>query len=230
MKTPSPGPTANDEDAALNDRGDDASEPEGAGESSAEHDLVRRVQAGDTGAFRELFDRYHRRAFVVAYAVVKNRQDALDIVQDAFIKVHRHIQSFQGTSSFYTWLYRIVMNLAIDHVRRGKKGKDVDYDDRMVRDEEEGGNPVMPRIAGANPLKTVMRHELRNAMEKALESLPEYHRAVIVLREVDGLSYEEMSKILNVPKGTIMSRLFHARRKMQDALAEYLGGDLKIEG
>ena len=192
--------------------------------------LVRAVQQGDRAAFRELFEKYHRRAFAVAFGVVKNKQDALDIVQEAFIKVHRHIQNFQGTSSFYTWLYRIVMNLSIDHVRRAKKGRDFDYDDKVRRDHEDiaGDGAILPSILDGNPRKTVLRREMAEAIRKALEELPDYHRAVIMLREVEGLSYEEMARILKVPKGTIMSRLFHARRKMQESLSEYLQGDLEI--
>lgn len=192
--------------------------------------LVRAVQQGDEGAFRELFDRYHRRAFAVAFGVVKNKQDALDVVQEAFIKVHRHIQSFQGTSSFYTWLYRIVMNLSIDHVRRSKKGRDLDYDDKVRREDSDvaGDGAILPSLLDQNPRKTVLRRELSEAIQAALAELPEYHRAVILLREVEGLSYEEMARILKVPKGTIMSRLFHARRKMQQQLAEYVQGELEI--
>ena len=191
--------------------------------------LVARVREGDQDAFRELFDKYNRRAFAVALGVVKNQQDAMDVVQDAFIKVHHHIDKFQGSSSFYTWLYRIVMNLSIDHVRRTSKKKGVDYDDGVSREADAAGDGAMlPRILDSNPSKTVLRRELSEAIQKALAELPDYHRAVILLREVEGLSYEEMSEVLEVPKGTIMSRLFHARRKMQASLSEYLQGDLEI--
>lgn len=194
--------------------------------------LVAKVQAGDEAAFRELFDRYHRRAYAVAVGVVKNQSDAFDIVQDAFIKVHRHIGNFQGSSSFYTWLYRIVMNLAIDHLRRNKKARSLDFDDQVGRDalEVEGDGSMLPRILDSNPSRTVQRKELSTAIQKALDELPEYHRAVILLREVEGMSYEDMSRVLKVPKGTIMSRLFHARKKMQESLASYMDGGLKIEG
>ncbi len=217
----------------VNEPASGASKPVKKGnaeERERDKELVRRVQDGDRQAFRELFDRYHRRAFAVAFGVVKNKQDALDIVQDAFIKVHKHIHNFQGSSSFYTWLYRIVMNLAIDHVRRAKKGRDLDYDDKVRRDDSDvaGDGAILPTILDANPRKTVLRRELADAIQAALGELPEYHRAVIMLREVEGLSYEEMSKILKVPKGTIMSRLFHARRKMQEALADYVQGELDI--
>src|SRR5690606_5186596 len=188
-------------------------------------------QDGDQQAFRSLFERYHRRAYAVAYGVVKNKQDALDVVQDGFVKVHRHIDKFQGQSSFYTWLYRIIMNLSIDHVRRRRNAKGLEYDDRVGRHDHEiaGDGTLLPRILDSNPGKTVIRRELLGRIQSALEELPEYHRAVILLREVEGLSYEEMAEVLDVPKGTIMSRLFHARKKMQASLSDYMEGDLDIE-
>lgn len=216
----------------VNDRSSEPSkntDKRAAGQEDRE--LVDRIQKGDDTAFKQLFDRYHRRAFAVAFGVVKNKQDALDIVQDAFIKVHRHLGNFQGSSSFYTWLYRIVMNLSIDHVRRSKKGRDMDYDDKVGRDAAAvaGDGAMLPSILDGNPGRTVLRKELSEAIQRALDELPEYHRAVILLREVEGLSYEEMSKVLEVPKGTIMSRLFHARKKMQASLETYIAGDLKVE-
>lgn len=203
-----------------------------AKERERDKELVALAQRGDADAFRELFDRYHRRVFAVAFGVVKNKQDALDIVQEAFIKVHKHIRNFQGTASFYTWLYRIAMNLSIDHVRKAKKGRDLDYDDKVRRDDENvaGDGAILPSMLDANPRKTVLRRELADAIQEALDSLSPDHRAVILLREVEGLSYEEMARVLEVPKGTIMSRLFHARRNMQSALAAYVQGDLDIQG
>ncbi len=191
--------------------------------------LVLAAQGGDHVAFRELFDRYHRRAYAVAYGVVKNKEDALDVVQEAFVKVHKHLSAFQGTSSFYTWLYRIVMNLAIDHLRRKKNNRPAAYDDGREADSEGDEDGILPRMLDANPRKAVLRREVLDRVQAALATLPEYHRQVILLREVEGLSYEEMAEVLEVPKGTIMSRLFHARRKMQLALEEYVQGDLDIE-
>jgi RNA polymerase sigma-70 factor (ECF subfamily) len=192
----------------------------------ADVELVARARAGDRAAFRVLFDRYNRRAYGVAFGVVKNQQDAADVVQEAFIKVHRHLDGFQGNSSFYTWLYRIVMNLSIDHLRRKKKV--TEFDETVRKDDALADGATLPQSAHENPAKAVARKELTDQLHAALAELPEYHRAVIVLREVEGLSYEEMAKILKVPKGTIMSRLFHARRKMQERLAGYLDGDLKV--
>ncbi|MFN7699320.1 MAG: RNA polymerase sigma factor [Deltaproteobacteria bacterium] len=191
--------------------------------------LVRRAQGGDHAAFRQLFDRYHKRAYSVAFGVLKNRHDALDCVQEGFVKVHRHLPTFQGTSSFYTWLYRIVMNLAIDHLRRRKTARPVEFDEGRGRDSEPGDDTIVSRLLDENPRKAVIRRELLERVQAALAELPEYHRQVILLREIEGMSYEEMAEALEVPKGTIMSRLFHARKKMQEALKGYVDGDLDIE-
>lgn len=193
--------------------------------------LVRRVQQGDPKAFRILVERYQRRAYAVAFGIVKNRQDALDVLQEAFIKVHRYIGSFQGSSSFYTWLYRIVVNLAIDQKRKEPRGRGTEFDERVGRTEAEvaGDGSLLPSMLGSNPSKAAARKELLKMLEAAMAELPPYHRAVILMREIEGLSYEEMAKALNVPKGTIMSRLFHARKKLQEALAPYLDGDMEIE-
>jgi RNA polymerase sigma-70 factor (ECF subfamily) len=192
-----------------------------------DHDLVKRVQEGDSAAFRRLFDKYHRRAFAVSMGVVKNEDDALDAVQEAFVKVHKNIHKFQGSSSFYTWLYRIVMNVSIDHVRKTSRRKNLDFDERALHEESEvaGDGALVPKVTNANPGKAALRRELGGAIHAALQELPEHHRAVIVLREVEGMSYEEMAAALDVPKGTVMSRLFHARKKMQAALAPYLAGE-----
>jgi RNA polymerase sigma-70 factor (ECF subfamily) len=215
-----------DASKSLNADDSEASKPAEVSARHVDAQLVKRVQNGDEAAFRELFDRYNRRAYAVAIGVVKNQQDALDVVQDAFIKVHKHVGNFKGNASFYTWLYRIVMNLSIDYVR--KRRKITDFDDGIHKEDTAGDGALLPRISDANPGKTVARIEMSQKIQAALDTLPEYHRAVILLREVEGLSYEEMAEILEVPKGTIMSRLFHARRKMQEQLAEYLGGDLTI--
>lgn len=212
-----------------------ASKPEeasgGSSTKKGDHDLVQRVQAGDSTAFRALFDKYHRRAFAVAMGVVRNEDDALDAVQEAFVKVHKNIHKFQGSSSFYTWLYRIVMNVSIDHVRRTSRRKHLDFDERALHAESEveGDGALLPSVTNANPGKAALRRELGSAIQAALQELPEHHRAVIVLREIEGMSYEEMAKALEVPKGTVMSRLFHARKKMQTALAPYLSGEAVSE-
>jgi RNA polymerase sigma-70 factor, ECF subfamily len=189
--------------------------------------LVRRAQSGDRAAFKLLFERYHRRVYAVALGVLKSPSDAHDVVQEAFVKVYKHLPDFQGASSFYTWLYRIAMNLSIDQLRRKKTARQVDYDDAVGRDSQaDDPAQLAPTIDGSDPSRTQSRKELAGKIQAALSTLPEYHRQVILLREVEGLSYEEIAKIMKVPKGTIMSRLFHARRKMQSALADYVEGEL----
>ena len=207
-----------------------ASKSEEASDGSStkgDDDLVQRIQAGDSAAFRALFDKYHRRAFAVAMGVLKNEDDALDAVQEAFVKVHKNIHKFEGSSSFYTWLYRIVMNVSIDHVRKNSRRKSLDFDERTLHQDSEvaGDGALVPSLTNANPDKAALRQELGEAIQAALQELPDHHRAVIVLREIEGMSYEEMAEALDVPKGTVMSRLFHARKKMQASLAPYLEGE-----
>jgi RNA polymerase sigma-70 factor (ECF subfamily) len=193
-------------------------------------ELVARARAGDQDAFRLLFDRYHRRAYSLAFGVVRNADDALDVAQEAFIKAHRHLDKFKGTSSFYTWFYRIVMNLSIDHLRKHKRNRKVDWSESFGRDPEAvGEEALLPRILGQNPAKAAVRREIREQIALALENLSDNHRAVLVMRELEGLSYEEMAEVMGCSKGTIMSRLFHARKNMQKQLLEYMGGEKDLD-
>jgi RNA polymerase sigma-70 factor, ECF subfamily len=190
-----------------------------------DQELVDRARGGDDGAFRALFERYHRRAYSLALGVVRNPDDALDVVQDGFIKAHRYIGKFEGTSSFYTWLYRIVMNLAIDHLRRTRRVRSVDFNDALAHEESGvvGEDSLLPRLLDENPGKSLIRKEMREHMSTALAELSDNHRAVLVMRELEGLSYEEMAQVMQCSKGTIMSRLFHARRNMQKRLLVLMG-------
>jgi len=185
-----------------------------------DRELVRDAQRGDRDAFRTLFERYHRRAYALAVGVVRNQDDALDVVQDAFIKAHKYLDNFEGSSSFYTWLYRIVMNLAIDHLRKQRRVKPVELDETRI--ENDGDDPLLPRILGGNPGRALMDKQIRGRIDTALEELSDNHRAVLVMRELEGLSYEEMAQAMSCSKGTIMSRLFHARRNMQKRLLDLL--------
>ena len=179
-----------------------------------------------------LFQRYHRRAYSLAYGVLHNTDDALDVVQEAFIKAHRYLDRFEGASSFYTWLYRIVMNLSIDHLRRKKRARHVDFNDALKHlddDPTSGNDSLLPRILGQNPGKSLVRKEIRAQISEALAGLSDNHRAVLVMRELEGLSYEEMAQVMQCSKGTIMSRLFHARKNMQKRLLEFMGGHKDLE-
>jgi RNA polymerase sigma-70 factor (ECF subfamily) len=193
---------------------------ERAREAEEDRVLIVKAQAGDSSAFRRLVERHQRRAFGVALALVRDENDARELVQDAFLRVYRSLSTFQGGSSFFTWLYRIVTNLSIDLIRKpGRQLAELE-ESRLEAEEWAEPEPLLSRLDGADPVDVVRRREIAARLQAALDELPSYHRAVIVMREVDGLSYEEMAQAMGVSKGTVMSRLFHARQKLQRALAD----------
>jgi RNA polymerase sigma-70 factor, ECF subfamily len=183
-------------------------------ESERDRELIHRAQRGDDPAFAELVQRHQRRAFSIAFGLVRDEEDASEIVQEAFLRVYRGLDGFNGAASFFTWLYRIVKNLSIDLMRRPAWQREL-ADDLAG---EQADALFLARLGGT-PEDTLRRRELASAVGEAIEALPSYHRAVIVMREVEGMSYEEMAVAAGVSKGTIMSRLFHARKKLQRALA-----------
>ncbi len=196
---------------------------ERAREAEEDRALIARAQAGDTGAFRALVERHQRRAIGIALALVRDENDARDVVQDAFVRVFKGLPTFQGGSSFFTWLYRIITNLSIDLIRKPSRVTSELDEGRLDASDEELDTPFVGRIEGSDPVDIVRRREIASSLQAALAALPSYHRAVVVMREIDGLSYEEMADIMGVSKGTIMSRLFHARQKLQRALADCYG-------
>lgn len=188
-----------------------------------DHTLVEACRGGDRRAFQLLYERYERKTYAVAYGFLRNPEDALDVVQEAFIKVYRYLPNFEGQSSFYTWLYRIVANLCIDHLRRNVRKKDVEFDDKLRHDHDKDAKAdALPASALGNPSDAVENNEILAAVEDSLQFLSDKHRAVIVMRELQGMSYADMAKAMNCSKGTIMSRLFHARRNMQKLLRQRL--------
>jgi RNA polymerase sigma-70 factor (ECF subfamily) len=201
--------------------------PVAPGEPSDEA-LVERARAGEDAAFRRLVERYQRRAYQLALGIVKDHEEAMDVVQDAFLKAHRSLPGFKGDSAFFTWLYRITYNLSIDALRKGGRAPRTEVDERTITDEESQHETFGQ--GSANPQKAMLRGELGVRLEEALSQLGENHRAILLLREVEGLSYEELSETLNIPKGTVMSRLFHARQKMQAALKGYLEDEGAVPG
>ncbi len=186
-------------------------------EAEVDGRLVVLARSGNVPAFRSLVERHRRRAFAVAVNLVRDERDAQEVVQEAFLRVHRGLDSFEGGSAFSTWLYRIVTNLAIDVTRRPsrREAASLDADDLDDRVDQ----PLLARVDGSDPVAAIRRIEIRSELAAALAALPPYHRGVILMREVEGMSYEEMAETMHVSKGTIMSRLFHARRKLQRALA-----------
>lgn len=179
-----------------------------------EADLISRGQDGDQEALKEIFDRYRERVYRIAYGVVRHREDALDIVQEVFIKLFRSIKSFEGKSRFYTYLFRMTLNTAIDHSRKMKKA--------LVSSIDEEGGYVPVDAVENRPDRIAARKELEKRINMAMDKLPRDQKAAIILREVEGLSYQEMAEAMECSIGTVMSRLHYARKKLQESLKDYV--------
>ncbi|HVE82477.1 MAG TPA: sigma-70 family RNA polymerase sigma factor [Myxococcales bacterium] len=194
--------------------------------------LVKRVKTGDQRAFKLLVERYQRKIYAVALGMVKDKEEALDVSQEAFVKVYKYLDHFKGDSSFYTWLYRITVNICIDALRKKQalRGEQVELDEAVMMDTAEANIGALGSRLGTNPQKSALRKELAEKIQQALETVPEKHRAILLLREVEGMSYEDLARTLKIPKGTVMSRLFHARTKVQKILSEYLELDESKSG
>lgn len=187
---------------------------------------VRAAQAGDREAFGYLVERHKDIVYAVAYRFARDPDLAMDLSQNVFIRAYRGIKSFRGKSSFSTWLYRIAMNTCIDWTR--KKARSVDS---MAVPEEVaeyvGSEPIvarLPREPGANALSS----ELGEQIQKAIDLLPEYHKSVFVLYEVEGLSYKEIADVVGCSIGTVMSRLHYARKKLRTMLTPYVEGGRNV--
>jgi RNA polymerase sigma-70 factor (ECF subfamily) len=186
-------------------------------------ELVVAAKSGDTDAFTALVVRYQRKVYAVALGIVKDPDQAWDISQEAFVRVHGHIAEFKGDSSFSTWVLRITSHLAIDSIRRERQSRKQDFEDLHEADLGDAGEGILSTTLGVDPSANLLRRELAERLQAALDRLPEIHRTILVLRELEGLSYEELAERLDIQKGTVMSRLFHARKKMQAELARYAG-------
>lgn len=194
-------------------------------DSLTDIELVERASRGDSIAFSELVTRHYRRSVRVAFGLLKNKSDAEDVVQEAFARVHLKLDRFQGQSAFYTWLYRIVVNLSIDAIRKRKRQRRADVDDEAAREALRSEEQLWPGYDSTNPDAEVLRRELGDRLRGAFGDLPEIHQAVLFLREVEGFSYAEIASTLKIKKGTVMSRLFHARKAMQALYEKKSKGD-----
>jgi RNA polymerase sigma-70 factor (ECF subfamily) len=185
----------------------------------SELDLVKRCQAGDTEAFDELVTRYRTRVFGMIYNMVHSEQDAWDLAQDSFLKVWKSIGRFRGQSSFYTWIYRIVMNVTIDWLRKKQVKGGTEFDDAIQLTQIDPASKTLPKTE-ALPHKAMERDEIRVRIEKAIAQLSPEHRAVILMKEIDDMQYHEIAEALECSIGTVMSRLFYARKKLQGLLRD----------
>jgi RNA polymerase sigma-70 factor (ECF subfamily) len=171
---------------------------------------------GDNKAFGKLVERYQKKVYGLAFGILRNREDAWDVAQDAFVKAYKNLSTYEGNAAFYTWLYRITYNLSLDVLRsKGRRATE-----ELTEQTQEAAGDDSPRPE--HPSETAERRELAEVVTQAMTKLTEKHRAIIVLREIEGLSYEEMADVLQISKGTVMSRLFHARRNLAALIEPYL--------
>jgi RNA polymerase sigma-70 factor, ECF subfamily len=182
-------------------------------------ELVKRCQAGDSSAFNDLVTRYRSKAFTMIYGMVQNEQDAWDLAQEGFLKAWKSIHRFKGNSSFYTWLYRIMTNVTIDSLRRKGIHGEAEFDDRIATAQVEPGSRTTPSSVPL-PHKKLEQREIRQRIDQAISKLSPEHRAVIVMKEIEDLQYNEIADILSCSLGTVMSRLFYARKKLQNLLRD----------
>lgn len=179
--------------------------------------LVNAARRGELGAFEELVFRHRDPIYARTFSLTRNEQDAVDLSQEAWIKGWQRLDQFQGESSFATWMTRIVINLCLDHLRKQKRHR---TDSIEAMDEESGGVERQMPVVTVNPTAGLERAELRRKIDGALGQLSEEHRAVLVLHEFEDMEYKTIAQTIGCSIGTVMSRLFYARRKMAALLAD----------
>ena len=180
-----------------------------------EADLVRMARQGDLASFEELVARHRDKVYARAYSMMRNEEEALDLSQDAWVKGWQRLAQFQGDSSFITWMTRIVINLCLDQLRKHKRQRA----ESIEAMEEDGGVERQMPVIHPNPTAGLERVELRERIDRALAQLSHEHRTVLVLHEFEELEYKEIAKRMKCSIGTVMSRLFYARRRMASLLA-----------
>jgi RNA polymerase sigma-70 factor, ECF subfamily len=185
--------------------------------------LVERVKSGDLDAFSAIVDKYQNRIYSAVLNYVYNSEDAYDITQDAFVKAYSNLNRFNSSSAFYTWLYRIAINTAIDALRKRKSRPVESLEDDKIT--QTGFEPVGTDIAD-DPERSLANRELARHLQAAIGSLSNKLRSVIVLHDVEGLSQEEVAQIIGVPVGTVKSRVSRARAEIRRHLENSLGGQL----
>jgi len=184
--------------------------------NASDENLVRQAQQGDTLAFEELVARHRDKVYSRAFSMMRNENDALELSQEAWIKAWQRLEQFQGDSSFATWITRIVINICLDAMRRQKRLHAESMD--QLAEESGGVERLLPPVQ-VDMLAGLDREELRARIDEGLRQLSEAHRTVLILHEFEGLEYKECAKRMGCSIGTIMSRLFYARRRLAALLA-----------
>ena len=180
-------------------------------------DDLRRAQAGDEAAFGRLMRAHYEHSFRLVYSIVRSEHDARDVCQEVWLKVWQELRNFRGDAKFTTWLHPIATRRALDHLRKRRRW----YDRLLPFDTDDETVPSAPEPAEEESVRASAEGNERKArLQRALDALPPKHRAVLALREVEGLSYEEIARATDLPTGTVMSRLYHARRKLAAIIQE----------
>jgi RNA polymerase sigma-70 factor (ECF subfamily) len=199
-------------------------EPAGAAAAAPvpveEIELVKQARRGDLAAYDELVRRYQERVYATIYHMTANHEDANDLAQESFIKAYQALRSFKGGSSFYTWVYRIAVNKTINFLKQRKNKTQMSLDDLDFNAEHDPD--LVALISDKTPRREVALAELQEKLNAAMQKLSEPHRLVVTLHDVQGLSHEEIAKIMDCNIGTVRSRLFYARQQLQAFLADYL--------
>jgi len=185
-------------------------------DNSSDVDLVRLAQKGDMEAFEELVARHRDKVYARAYSMMRNEDEALDLSQDAWVKGWQRLGQFQGDSTFVTWMTRIIINLCLDQLRKLKRKR---AESLEAMEEETGGVERQMPVVTFNPTEGLEQAELRARINRALDLLSEEHRTVLVLHEFEQMEYKEIARQMKCSIGTVMSRLFYARRRMASLLA-----------
>jgi RNA polymerase sigma-70 factor (ECF subfamily) len=187
---------------------------------TADAALIERCRAGDIAAFEPLVEKYRQRVWRLAYNVLRDREDAWDVAQEAFVRAWQALPNFRGQSAFYTWLFRIVMNVAADRARaRAARGRA--FGTERVP-EEDWDRVMVDQPADATPDAAAAGAQQRARIERALATLSADHRHIVVLSDIEGLTYKEIADVLEIPMGTVMSRLHNARKRLKAALGPLL--------
>ncbi len=182
--------------------------------------LVKRSQNGDLEAYDELVRRYQERIYNTIYNMTANRDITDDLAQETFIKAFRAIKSFKGDSSFYTWLYRIAINKTLNHIKNRKEGVSMSLNNLDFNVENHPD--LVSLINDKTPLREINLNEIQEKLNIALLKLSEKHRLVVVMHDVEGMSHDEIAKVLDCNSGTVRSRLFYARQQLQQLLSDLL--------
>jgi RNA polymerase sigma factor (sigma-70 family) len=201
-------------------RPDEPGESSAAANPIAEMELVKRARRGDLAAYDDLVRRYQERIYATIYHMTANHEDANDLAQESFIKAFHALKSFKGGSSFYTWVYRIAINKTINFLKQRKNRSQMSLNDLDFNAEHDPD--LVALISDKTPRREAGLAELQEKLNSAMGKLSEPHRLVVTLHDVQGMSHEEIAKIMDCNIGTVRSRLFYARQQLQGYLLDYL--------